>query len=280
MCCPRLAAVLSQQLALLALVGGLERAQVGVHRHLRVDHDVALRRQVHDQIGAQPAPVGVAHADLRDEVDVLGHVRRRDAVAQLHLAPRAADLRALEGRDERPGLPAQARELRVRGVEHLPHLTVRHPPVALELIDLAAHAAEVLRDRVEAALDLLRALAELGVPLGARHPLHLLGDLPQRVGGDRLHLRGELLRLPARARRPGRSAQHRRDDRAADEDPGEEDCEAHDREPPVRRRRHARALAGEVVGTVGCGMWGLPCSQLSLRGEPTSMTTYREDRRQ
>ena len=74
----------------------VERAQIGVHRHLRVHHDVALGGQVHDEIRAQPAPVGAGHADLRDEVDVLGHVRGRHAVAQLHLAPRAADLRALE----------------------------------------------------------------------------------------------------------------------------------------------------------------------------------------
>ena len=43
---------------LLGLVGRLERAQVGVHRHLRVHHDVPLGGQVHDQVGAQPAAVG------------------------------------------------------------------------------------------------------------------------------------------------------------------------------------------------------------------------------
>mgnify|MGYP003286374413 CR=1 FL=1 len=48
---------------------------------------------------------GVLAVKAGDEVDVLGHVRRRDAVAQLHLAPRPADLRALQRRDQRPGQP-------------------------------------------------------------------------------------------------------------------------------------------------------------------------------
>ena len=133
---------------------------------------------------------------------MLGHVRRRHAVAQLHLAPRAADLRALERRDQRPGLVAQAPDLGAHRLEHLPHLPVRRPPVLLQPRDLVAHALEVLRDRVQAPLDLLRALPELAgggrairLPLRRRQLLDLLGDLPQRVGGDRLHLLGELLAI-------------------------------------------------------------------------------------
>ena len=92
---------------------------------------------------------------------MLGHVRRRHAVAQLHLAPRAADLRALERGDQRPGLVAQAADLGAHRLEHLPHLPVRRPPVLLQPRDLVADALEVLRDRIQAPLDLLRALPEL-----------------------------------------------------------------------------------------------------------------------
>ena len=131
---------------------------------------------------------------------MLGHVRRRHAVAQLHLAPRAADLRALERGDERPGLVAQAPDLRAHRLEHLPHLPMRRPPVVLQARDLVADALEVLRDRIQGALDLLGALPELARrrrairrALRRRQLLDLLGHLPQRVGGDRLHLLGELL---------------------------------------------------------------------------------------
>ena len=235
------------------LVGRLERAQIGVHRHLRVHHDVALGRQVHEQIGAQPAPVGVAHAHLGDEVHVLGHVRRRHAVAQLHLAPRAADLRPLERRDERPRLVAQAPDLRAHRLEHLPHLPLRRPPVVLEPHDLVAHALEVLRDRVQGALDLLGALAELargrraiGLPLRRRELLDLLGDLPQRVAGDRLHLLGQLLAV---ARHQGdlllgRGAQQDGDARATGEQPEQEHGEGHAENAAGRRGRRARPLAG------------------------------------
>jgi len=158
---PRLPAVPAQQLLLAGLVGRLERAQIGVHRHLRVHHDVALGGQVHQQIRTQAAPVGAGHAHLGDEVHVLGHVRRRHAVAQLHLPPRAADLRALERRDQRARLVAQAPDLRAHRLEHLPHLPLRRPPVVLQPRDLVAYALDVLRDRIQGPLDLLRALAEL-----------------------------------------------------------------------------------------------------------------------
>ena len=67
-------------------------------------------------------------------------------------------------------------------------------------------------------LDLLGALAELAgggrairLPLRRRQLLDLLGDLPQRVAGDRLHLLGQLLAI-ARHQRDlllGRGAQLR-----------------------------------------------------------------------
>ena len=149
---------------------------------------------------------------------MLGHVRRRHAVAQLHLTPRPADLRALERGNERPGLVAQAPDLRAHRLEHLPHLPMRRPPVMLQPRDLVADALEVLRDRVQAPLDLLGALPELAsggrairFSLRRRQLLDLLGDLPQRVCGDRLHLLGQLLPI-ARYERDlllGRGAQLR-----------------------------------------------------------------------
>ena len=145
-----------------------------------------------DEVGAQPAAVRAGHADLGREVHVLGHVGGLDAVAQLHLTPRAADLRALERRDERAGLVAQAPDLGAHRLEQLPHLALRGPAVVLE-------PPEVLRDRVQGPLDLLGTLGELPrhrrairFPLRRRQLLDLLGDLPQRVDGSRLHLLGEL----------------------------------------------------------------------------------------
>ena len=193
-------------------------AQIRVHRHLRVHHDVAIGRQVNDEVRAQPAAVRAAHGDLRHEIHVLGHVGRRDAVAQLHLSPRTADLRALERRHERPGLVAQAPDLRAHRIEHLPHLPVRRAPVVLQPRHLVADPLEAVRDRVQGPLDLLGALPELAGRDGAirgamrlRLPFDLLGDLPQRVGGDRLQLLGQ---LPAIARHQrelllGRGAQLR-----------------------------------------------------------------------
>ena len=153
-----------------------------------------------DEIRALSASVGAAHAHLGDEVDVLGHIRGCHAVVQLHLAPRPADLRALERRDQRPGLVAQAADLRAHRLEHLPRMALRRPPVLLQPRDLIVHALEVLHDRIQAPLDLLGALPKLPggsravrCPLRRRKLLDLFGDLMQRVGGDRLHLLGELL---------------------------------------------------------------------------------------
>ena len=102
---------------------------------------------------------------------------------------------------------AQAADLRAHRLEHLPHLPVRRPPVVLQPRDFFAHALEVLRDRIQAALDLLAALPELAgssrairFSLRRRQLLDLLGDLLQRVGGDRLHLLGQLLPIAGHER--------------------------------------------------------------------------------
>ena len=241
---------------------------------------------------------------------MLGHVCGRDAVAQLHLAPGATNLRALQRRDQRPGLVAQAADLGAHRLEHLPRLPVRRPPVLLQPRDLVAHTLEALRDRIQAPLDLLRALPKfarrgraIGLPLRRREFLELFGDLTQGVRGDRLHLFGELFAIARDERdlllhrgsqirelplmggvtlrgKPGSMLGFARGLEAhrllgLPGDASRFRCGAQSRDVQNRERRSA----GEESEKKRCSHVAFPCSLLSLRGEATSQRTYRVDRR-
>ena len=62
-------------------------------RNLRVDDDRLAAGDPDDEVGSQQLAVGVARRGLGDEVAVLEHARELDHVAQLRLAPAAADVR-------------------------------------------------------------------------------------------------------------------------------------------------------------------------------------------
>ena len=88
-------------------VVGVDRVEVGLDRHLRVDDDALAAGQLHDHVGPQQPAVVVPLARLRAEVAVLDHPGELDHALQLHLAPAPADVRCAQRRDEAARLGAE-----------------------------------------------------------------------------------------------------------------------------------------------------------------------------
>ena len=88
-------------------VVGLDRVEVALDRHLRVDDDALAARKLHDHVGPEQAALVVPLARLRAEVAVVEHPRELDDALQLHLAPAAAHVRRAQGGDEAARLRAQ-----------------------------------------------------------------------------------------------------------------------------------------------------------------------------
>src|SRR5258707_8305514 len=167
------------------LVVAPERLEVRLPRHLRVDDDLLPARQLHDQVGAEPAVLG-RDVRLRDEVDVLEHPGHLDDAAQLHLAPAAAHVRAVAQRADEVARFAPQLLLRLHQLTHLlGERRVRALARDLELLQLHVHLLERLLQRRDEVLDRLLLLAELrGRELEER-----LIVLAQRIGGERVEAR-------------------------------------------------------------------------------------------
>ena len=98
---PHLPRMVGEQRLPRRFVRRLERAQIRVERHLRVDDDVLAARQPDDDVGTHAAigPFAVERL-LLVEVAVLDHAGELDDALQLQLAPAAADAGTLERVDE------------------------------------------------------------------------------------------------------------------------------------------------------------------------------------
>jgi hypothetical protein len=188
----------------LGLLGGEE----GVERDLGVDDHELAARQAHENVWTQAAVVGV-HRGLGSEVAVLDHAGHLDDVAQLDLAPRAAGRRASQRRAEAPGLLGQTVHAGQQRAQRLAEASVGLAALLLELVDLALHLAELEPDRLDDALDLLGALAELpGRPLLVSQALRgvlareVLAGFAQDVGRYGLDVAAQLLAVAAHQLNP------------------------------------------------------------------------------
>ena len=118
--------------------GGVE---VGVERHLGVDHDLPVAGQVHHEVGAQRA---VVEPHLLGEVAALDQPGELDRAAQVDLTPPTAHLRLAQRGGERLGLAAQ----RLARHPHVEHLFVELPlparPLVVDLAQLVAQPVEAL----------------------------------------------------------------------------------------------------------------------------------------
>jgi hypothetical protein len=88
----------------------LDRVEVGVERHPRVDGQPAAAREADHQVGPDRA-VRVGQVLLGGEVAVLGHPGGLDHVPQRQLSPLAAHPWPPEGLRQRAGLVVEGREL-------------------------------------------------------------------------------------------------------------------------------------------------------------------------
>ena len=122
-----------------ALVGGLERVQVGGQRRLRVDDEVLASGDPHDEIGAQRAVLG-RRRRLCHVVAVLEHSGVLDDVAQLRLAPAPADVRCAQRVRETSGTLGERRDLRPQGAVGL-------LPDPLDAAELDVHPLQRVRER-------------------------------------------------------------------------------------------------------------------------------------
>src|SRR4029078_5523775 len=81
-------------------VFAVDRIEVALYQHLRVDDDALAAGELHDHVGAQQPALVVALALLGAEVAVVAHARESDDALQLHFAPAAADVGGTERGDE------------------------------------------------------------------------------------------------------------------------------------------------------------------------------------
>ena len=192
------------------LRGGLDRGQVGVERHLRVDHDQLPARQPHEHVRPQPAVLGVDRR-LLDEIAVGHHARQLDHPAQLDLAPGAARLRALQRRDELAGLLAQGVRAQRQRAHHLRQLDLPVAALALQAPQLALDLRQLLVHRPHHLLELLRAQRHLpgralllGAPCLGQPLRERIAGLGEHVGRDRLQFVAQALAVgPDRGGRAG-----------------------------------------------------------------------------
>ena len=89
------------------VVVGVDRVEVRLERHLRVDDDALAARELDDEVGPQQPAVVVALALPARKSQCVEHAGELDDALQLHLAPAAAHVRGAERRDEVARLRAE-----------------------------------------------------------------------------------------------------------------------------------------------------------------------------
>ena len=117
------------------LVAGLDRVEVGGQRHLGVDDDALVARQLDDDVRTQAAVLR-RHGLLLGEVAVAHHARHLAHPAQLHLAPAPARVRRPQGGHEVGGLALQLLLLARDHLQVVEQRALSLDPFALQLLDL------------------------------------------------------------------------------------------------------------------------------------------------
>ncbi len=188
----------------LPVVCHVDRAQIGIDRHFRIDHDAGAVRQADGHVGNRPAALLVGHRVLLAEVAaVLRHAGALDDVAQLDFPPAAALVRRFERADQPLGFAPEPLLRVADGLKLRGQRLRRARAVAVHRRDVFADSAERLPQRLDQAGDLLLPCLEIR----ARGLLHRLErhfrELEerlvvglQRVGGQRPE--GVLERGPGR----------------------------------------------------------------------------------
>ncbi len=171
----------------------LDRAQIRIDRHLRIDDDAGAVRKADGHVRNRPAALFVGDRVLLAEVAAeLRHAGALDDVAELDFAPAAALVRRLERPDE-PLRFAPEPLLRVADRLKLGCQRLRRArAVAIHLRDVLADSAERLPQRLDESGNLLLPHLEIRArrlldPL-ERHLRQLQKRLVvglQRVGGER-----------------------------------------------------------------------------------------------
>ena len=137
----QLARVASQVAGAVGVVVGAGGVEVGVERHLGVDHDLPVARQVYHEVGAERA---VVEPHLLGEVAALDQPGELDRPAQVELTPAPAHLRLAQRGGQRLGLAAQG----LARHPHVEHLLVELPlparPLVVDLAQLVAEPVEPL----------------------------------------------------------------------------------------------------------------------------------------
>ena len=181
----------------------VERIEVRVHRHLRVDRHEAPARQPHGHVGPQAVAIVTLDARLLAEVDIVDETRHLGDISKRHLAP--APALAVVAQRARQGL-CGARCLLLELGDLLQLLAERlHIALALlaELLDELLVLRQLLLERKKRRVD--RLLPRLEILLGKlvlalelllRLAQQLLGRLLEHIGARRLEgLRERRLRL-------------------------------------------------------------------------------------
>ncbi len=113
---------------------GRRGVEVGVERHLGVDHHPAPTHEVDHQVGP---PGAVVEAHLLVEVAPVDQPGELHRAAQVQLAPATADLRLAQRRRQGPGLPLQRGHVLVE-------LALPQRSLPVEVVHLVAQPVEAL----------------------------------------------------------------------------------------------------------------------------------------
>ena len=147
-------------------VGRLERPEIGVERHFRVDDDVLAAGKLHDDVGADAAVLR-RNRLLLAEVAVLHHAGELDHTLQLQLAPPAADARPFERIDETRGLQLQVLPQQIERRNSLDKGRAGLDAPALGFLDVAVDVLERFGHRREQVLDGLFSRIDVGAGFDA-----------------------------------------------------------------------------------------------------------------
>ncbi len=183
-----LARVIGEQKLTRSLVWRLERLEVRIERHLRVDDDVLAAGERDDDVGPQPAIVVCRDRALLFEVAAIEHAGELDDALQLELAPAAADTGPLERVDQARGLRAEVLPRRVQRAQPLDELRAVFRAAPLGVLDLAVHLVQRLRHRRQQLFDGLLARVDVRGGFGPRLLQARFGEMQERliVGAQRL----------------------------------------------------------------------------------------------
>ena len=164
---PDLTGVLDEQALPRLLVWRIQRTEICIERHFRIDDDVLAAGELDNDIGTDPSVVP-SDGLLLGEVTVLHHPGELDHPLQLQLAPAATNARTLQRIHQPRGLRVEVLSHQIERRDFLDQLRAGFDATALRLLDFAIHLLEGLRHGCEQILDGLLPSVDVGCCLGAR----------------------------------------------------------------------------------------------------------------